>query len=55
MKFTLYQASKLFEFKDEIIINSLDELKMLSEKYDNEQLIIDFHESTIWIYDYYME
>lgn len=54
MKFTLYQASK-FKFKDEITINSLDDLKMLSEKYNNEQLIVDFYESTIWIYDDYME
>ena len=54
MKFELQKASDV-RFRGEVIINSLDELKMLSEKYNNEQLIVDFNESTIWIYDDYME
>lgn len=54
MKFTLYKASTC-KFKDEIIINSLDELKMLSEKYNNNQLIVDFHAGLIMIFDKCME
>lgn len=36
-------------------INTLEELKKLSQKYNNERLIVNFVNNTIIVYDYYVE
>ena len=65
MKFILKKASDC-NFKEEIDINTLEDLKSLSDKYDREELIINFHPHSylknwesctqeIKIYDYWIE
>ena len=54
MNFKLFKASDL-SFNKDVVIYALDDLEALSAVYNNAQLIVDFHESTIWIYDDYME
>ena len=63
MKFVITKSSDL-DYKEEVEINTLDELKQLQEKYaipeddtcwKNPSLIIDFNDKSITVYDYYLE
>lgn len=53
MKFKLEKASD-WDFKEEIEIKTLDDLECLYKKY-KEELIVDFKEKIITIYDSYIE
>lgn len=63
MEFTLTKSSD-WEFEETIIINNLEDLKELQNKYtikdsynswDKPKLIIDFNKNTIEVYDWYRE
>ena len=53
MKFLLMKASN-YEFRREIAVNSLEELREIAEKYRH-GLVIDFRRNMIIIYDDYLE
>ena len=53
MKFELRKASN-YRFVESIVINTLEDLKGLEEEYKNE-LIVNFEDRRITIYDDYME
>lgn len=53
MRFTIRKASD-WESSEEITIATLEDLKTLSKKYDA-QLVIDFEDKEIIIYDDYLE
>lgn len=53
MKFTLKKAS-VYRYSEEITINTLEDLEAIQKRAGYE-LIVNFEERTIWIYDDYME
>ena len=56
MKFELRKASTIFNSKETVEINTLEELEALDEKYGNHSLIIEFGSiPEIIIYDDYVE
>ena len=38
-----------------IEIKTIEDLRQISEKHENHDLIVDFEKNKIWIYDGYME
>lgn len=53
MKFALYFAAN-GNLNEVVTINTMEELKALSQRFDAE-VIVNFEENLIWIYDGYME
>lgn len=54
MEFKLYSAHE-GNLNENIIINTINELQALSKRFSNVEMIINFEEKIIWIYDDYME
>ena len=54
MEYKLSKASDIW-YESKVEINSLEDLKKLSEEYDDEDLLIRFTEKEIIIYDGYLE
>lgn len=54
MKFMVVLAST-YEIVEEIIVNTMSELKELYKKYNEYELIVNFNEMTIAIYNDYIE
>ena len=54
MKFTVVLAST-WEVMEEVQINTMTELKELYQQYNEFELIVDFEEMTITIYNDYVE
>lgn len=54
MKFTVVLAST-YEVMEEIHIDTMEELKELYQQYNEFELIVDFKEMTIAIYNDYIE
>ena len=54
MKFTVVLAST-WEVMEEVQINTMMELKELYQQYNEFELIVDFEEMTITIYNDYVE
>lgn len=54
MKFKLYSAHE-GNLNENVTINAIDELQALSERFSNIEVIVNFEEKTIWLYDNYME
>lgn len=54
MKFKIYVANEM-KYDGEIIISSIGDLQRLSEKYNDERLIVDFDSKEVIIYDGWIE
>ena len=54
MEFKLYSAHS-GNLKENVIVNTMEELQALSKRFFNVEVIVDFEEKTIWIYDDYIE
>ena len=52
MTFTV--RSMNWDFKEEAQINTIEDLKKLYDRFDNNELIIDFDKAIITIYDSYI-
>ena len=51
----LRKASDWWNFKETIEVNTLEDLRKLSEKYNCSEFIVKFEDNEIMIYDDYME
>jgi hypothetical protein len=54
MTFEVQKASS-YSFKDTVEISTLEDLKELYDKYGQEDLVVDFKDKEITIYDGYLE
>ena len=54
MEFKLYSAHE-GNLNENITINTMDELQALSKRFFDVEVIVNFEEKVIWLYDDYME